>query len=140
MRKASKVLFLVGGIVSCVEALSYLIMGIVFIFLGASEDFKNDLLKNYSASDLVRDLGNGVTPADAVQAIQAMYVALGVIFIIGIFISAVNAVLAFKARNSNNKVLFILNIVFGFISGCIINAIGGILAVASPSEDTAQIE
>ena len=140
MRKASKVLFLVGGIVSCVEALSYLIMGIVFIFLGTSEDFKNDLLKNYSASDLVRDLGNGVTPADAVQAIQAMYVALGVIFIIGIFISAVNAVLAFKARNSNNKVLFILNIVFGFISGCIINAIGGILAVASPSEDTAQIE
>ena len=140
MRNASKVLFLVGGIVSCVEALSYLIMGIVFIFLGTSEDVKNDLLKNYSASDLMRDLGNGVTPADAVQAVQAMYVALGVIFIIGIFLSAVNAVLAFKARNSNNKVLFILNIVFGFISGCIINAIGGILAVASPSEDTAQIE
>ena len=140
MKNASKILFLVGGIVSCVEALTYLIVGIVMIWFGTSEDIKNEMLKSYTVSDAIRDFGNGTTPADAVQAVQGLYVVLGVMFIIFIFLALANAILSFKARKSESKGLFIANIVFGFVSSCIINSVGGILAVIASNRDETLTE
>ncbi len=140
MKNASKILFLVGGIVSCVTTLIYLIVGIFYIFTGTSEDVKNEMLKNYTTADVVRDFGNGVTPTQAVEAAQAALVVIGVIFIVLMVLSIINIIVAFTARKKETKVLFILNIVFGFASTCVVNAIGGILAIIASNRDSSQLE
>lgn len=140
MKNASKILFLVGGIVSCVATFIYLITGIIYIYTGTSEDVKNELLKNYTATDLARDLGNGVTPTQAVEATQAFSVVIGVILIVLMVLSIINIIVAFAARKKETKVLFILNIVFGFVSSCVVNAIGGILAIVASNRDSSQLE
>ena len=43
--------------------------------------------------------------------------------------AAVSSIVSFKARNNDSKKLFILNIVFGVISGVEVNLVGGILAL-----------
>jgi hypothetical protein len=120
--------------------LIYLIVGIFYIFTGTSEDVKNEMLKNYTATDVVRDFGNGVTPTQAVEAAQAALVVVGVIFIVLMVLSIINIIVAFAARKKETKVLFILNIVFGFVSSCIVNAVGGILAIIASNRDSSQLE
>lgn len=138
MKNTSKILFLIGGIVSCCEAIVYLSLGIFMCWFGTSEDIKTELLKNYSAADVMRDFGNGVTPVEAVEALQAVYVAFGVVFFIYIFIAIANAVVSFIARGKNSKPLFIINIILGFVSGCIVNSVGGILATIAANREVSS--
>ena len=110
MKNASRVLFLVGGIISCVAVFIYFITAAVYL--------------NYEPSNITFE-GPGVDP----EVMKAIAQGIGVFFlIIGIF-SIANIILAFIARNKESKVLFVLNIIFGFLSCCIVNSVGGILAL-----------
>ncbi len=132
MKTASRILLLIGAILSCVEIFVYCIMGFIFIGMGSSPEVKEDLIKEYNP---VNNPG-GVTPEEYAKAIQSFFVALGVVFVIAAILCIINAIIAFVGRSKGNKPLMILNIIFGFLSSCIINAVGGIFGLIAKDNNT----
>ena len=132
MKTASRILLLIGAILSCVETFVYCIMGFIFIGMGSSPEVKEDLIKEYNPVSNP----SGVTPEEYAKAIQSFFVALGVVFVIAAILCIINAIIAFVARSKGNKPLMILNIIFGFLSSCIINAVGGIFGLIAKDNNT----
>ena len=136
MRKASKIIYLVGAIVSIVVAASFLIWGIVTIVIPNSDIFVQDFIETYNANPT-----KGVTAEEALRAVQGVMIACGVFLILGACCGVVNSVLAFKAHHAEkpSKVLNILNIVFGVLSCVEINIVAAIFAfVANGQEERHQ--
>ena len=120
MNVAKKVLMIVGGAASCVAALVYFILGIVFITMANNEDVLDKSVGDSSLS-----------PED----IKVLFIALGVCFFIAIILCIINAIIAFKGANSNSKKLMILNIVFGALSSVSINIVGAIFGLITISKE-----
>ena len=126
MKKAANILFLIGGIVSIVTAASLVIAGVILMLVGLLPVF----------TDAVMDLAKSYAPEEAAKDIQAAFeimkivlISYGVTCLFIATFSAVSAVVAFKARNTDNKAMFILNIVFGVL-GCVeVNVVGAIFAL-----------
>ena len=134
MKTASRILLLIGAILSCVETFVYCIMGFIFIGMGSSPEVKEDLIKEYNTVN-----NPSVTPEEYAKAIQSFFVALGVVFVIAAILCIINAIIAFVARSKGNKPLMILNIIFGFLSSCIINAVGGIFGLIAKDNNAETV-
>ena len=128
MKKASKIFFLVGGILSFIVAILFLTLGILF-FTFSSDTFKDILLEGLRNGTIQTTLSG--SEEEIVIAIQIIFRTLGVTFLVLTALPIVNAIFAFIARKRENKALYILNIVFGFMSDVIVNAIGGIFGLIS---------
>ena len=107
-------------------------MGFIFIGMGSSPEVKEDLIKEYNHVNNP----SGLTPEEYAKAIQSFFVALGIVFVIAAILCIINAIIAFVGRSKGNKPLMILNIIFGFLSSCIINAVGGIFGLIAKDNNT----
>ena len=126
MEKAKRILFTVAGILSIVGAVLWVIFGIIFVACASNADMLNDMF------NIDED----------VEYIQAMFATVGVVFIICAIFACVNAVVSFKGKNSNEKGMMIVNIIFGAISGIEINILAAIfgLIVRNRKQETKEVE
>ena len=111
MEKAKRILFTVSGVLSIVGIVLWFILGIAFIVL--SNEIK-------PSAD--------VTPEEA-DALKALFVVYGGLFIFFAVMSIVNAIICFKAKNSNEKGIMIVSIVFGVLSGIGLNILASIFGL-----------
>lgn len=126
MKKASQILFLISGIFSIIYSVLMFVFSILFIVF-SNPEFKQTIIDGIVDGTIHSSFPG--TPAEQAAAIQEMFLVAGVIFIFIFMFSVANAVLSFIARNKHNTGMFVVNIVFGFLSGIILNSIGGILGL-----------
>lgn len=117
MRKTANTLILVGAILSIVMAVSFLISAIVF-FVISSDAVIEQILKEATYD---------VSEEEARIALKATFITLGVVFAFVSTFDVVNAIIAFTGRKKESKAAYILNIVFGLLSGVEVNAAGGVV-------------
>lgn len=110
MKRVKRILFLVGGILSIVMAASFFIVGLVFVVLGPT-------IGAYMAE----------TDQQAADIFLGVYLSIGLVFVFVSVFAIINAILSFKAMNSNSKSLMVANIIFGILSDVIVNVVGGII-------------
>ena len=129
MRKASKILFLIAGIYSIVCAVTYLVFGILFVVIPNSEVWA-DVIKDLSAK--YPDLN-----ADAAEILKGTMIFCGVCCFIEVFLAGCNSFFGFKAWKEEKPVraLQVLNIVFGAISGVLVNVVGGIFSLVADGQE-----
>ena len=118
MRKASRILLIIGGILSCISVILTLIFGIYCIYLSSPEG--KDMLVEIAGG---QDYG-GMT----LEQLQAFMASFGIMLMFGTIFSILCAVSNFVAISRNKKVMYILSIVFGALSGTIVSVLGGIFA------------
>ena len=126
MKKASQILLLVGAIVSFALAVLYFVYAIVFIVAGA-------LGGTHMAEILAKfhiDLSQyGVTEEELATAALVIGIVVGVFFVIWAAFAVANGIIALLGRKKQNKALYIMNAIFGTLSGTIVNGVGGVLGM-----------
>ena len=137
MRKASKILFLIGGIVSIVCAIYWLVFGIICTVIPNLPEFYDAFIESWN-----KNPQPGVTADEAYAAFKGVMIALGVLLYITVACAGVNSFFSFKAFNDTRKngkpttAINVLNIVFGVLGGVLVNIVGAIFAfVANGQED-----
>ena len=144
MKKAANILFLVGAILSIATAVSGILSGVAFIVLGSIPEIKQAIIDGINNGTIQTTEAN----AEAAAAVfQYTFIASGISVLFCSLFAIPNCFFAFKGRNSNNHVMFILNIVFGVISGVIVNVVGAVFAlvkgdtiVDAPAQETKEVE
>lgn len=126
MRKASKILFLVGGILSFVNAFAFLIVTVTFIIIGSpllTQAFIDGLESGQIHSDIAG------TPEEVARIIQMAFFFIGIGYLFPAIFAIVSGIVALKARKVKSRTIYILNIIFGFMGGVVVNSVGGIFAL-----------
>ena len=132
MRKASQILYLVGAILAIVCAVSFLVVGGVYLGLGIAGLVNTDAILDYIRQ---KDPQSLVTNTDVIAACTILLV-FGIFFLVEIPFCVVASILGFKARKTGTKVLAILNIVFGVLSSTTPLVVGGIFnLIANKKEE-----
>ena len=140
MKKAANILFLVGAIFAIVWAVGYLVGGIVTAVISGSQVFKDTFVETAHRAD---PEATAETIEAAYLVVQYVLVSSSVFCFVCFAFCIPSAIFSFKARNSDNKVFFILNIVFGILSWTIVNVVGAVFALIRGDtfeEAPAQIE
>ena len=117
MRKTANTLILVGAILSIALAVSFLISAIVF-FVISSDAVIEEILKEATYD---------VSEEEAKIILKTTFITLGVVFAFVSTFDVINAIIAFVSRKKESKAAYILNIVFGLLSGVEVNAAGGVV-------------
>lgn len=138
MRKASKILYLAGGIVSIVWAVAFLICGISCIVLGAIGEGYVDQIIAY-ISEHAPEVAEKLTP-EMIAAFFGVAIGLGVVFLVETAVAAVGAVFAFKAHKEDKRWLAIINIVFGVLGVTIVPAVGAVFQLISDGKEEKKEE
>lgn len=125
MKNASKTLLTVGAILSIFAFIVFLVLSILFFFAASPEAAES--LKEGINNGTITINGTG-TIDDKIQAAQALSTSLAALFIILALFSIPAIIIAFISKNKSNKVLFILDILFGSFANTLI-FIGGILGL-----------
>ena len=124
---AKRILFLVGGIMSAVNAVSFAIAsGIFFAFTTPAA--KETIIKGLEDGTIHTTI-QGMSNEQIATAITNLYLALAIGFVVGMVFAIINMIVSFKARKNGTKKLFILNIVFGAISSVTCNLVAGIFGL-----------
>lgn len=126
MKKAANILLLVGAIMAICSAVGYLIGAIVYGVL-ASPALTEFVIKGLQEGSI--DSSFPGTAEEQAVLIQAMFVTLAVVFGCLVLTSAASVVFSFKARNTGNKVLIILALVFSVLSSTIVGAVGAVFGL-----------
>ena len=126
MKRAANIIYLVAAIVSIVLAVTYIILGVAGIVF-SNPEIRPEIIKAIEEGYIRSDFPG--TPEEKAGAIQLMFLVSGIAFLIEAFVAGANAVIAFKARNSNSKALFITSIVLGAVTGVEINIVASIFAL-----------
>ena len=135
MKRAANILFLIGGIYSIVNGVTMLILGITFIIFSSPAFY--DMLYTAVSDGTIQSSFTGSVEM-VVRQIQLMYMSMGIVFaFLGAF-ALPNAALSFAARKSKSKGLLIANIVFSFLSGVEVNAVGAILALVDNNRSASR--
>lgn len=137
MKKASKVLLLIAGIVSIVMAILWLVLSIIE-FVRAGEVY---------AIYTARNAGNAVVPPDwymeyfkahhseyktfleFTEAYAGSFILTGVLYMVFFVFCIPCAIISFISKNRENKGLFICDIIFGVLSGTGLSILGGIFGL-----------
>ncbi len=135
MRVASKVLFLVGAIVSIVSAVflvAYGVFAVVFPSLPAFQEMCEQMAVD----------APGSTTEHFVKVMTTVFITLGICSFIEAACAAVSSVVAFKAHATDrpSTALNVLNIVFSVLGGVVVNAVGGIFGLIANAHDERVIE
>ncbi len=116
MKIAKRILFLVSGILSIFASVTFAILSICFIAFSNNEE-------------AMQELADKSTEGVTAEAFQALFLVLGVMFVIFLIAAIINIILSFMGRNSDSKGVMIANIVFGAISGIVINIVAAIFGL-----------
>lgn len=132
MRKTSKVLCLVGGIVSCVSAFFSLGIGIFLVCLPHMPLFDEIM------QDIIQK--EGQLPMSE-EAFREMFTIVGIITILYVFVCIANAVFAFIASSQKkpSKALLVVNIVLGALT-VYVNLAGGIVGLCAINQEEQQAQ
>ena len=125
MAKLSKTFLLIGAILSLVLVGTFIICGIVFLVF-SSPAIKDMLVELLEKAEIHTDVPG--TPEEQAAAIQAIFLAFGLVFMFLSLFSLASAIVAFAARKKPSTGLLVANIVLGLMSGEF-NAAGGILGI-----------
>ena len=141
LKKAANILFLVGAIFAIVWAVGYLVGGIVTAVLGGSQVFKDAFIEAAQKAD---PEATAETIEAAYALVQSTLISSAVFCFICFAFCIPSAIFSFKARNSDKKAFFILNIIFGVLSWTIVNVVGAVFGLVKGdtivNEAPAQIE
>ena len=130
MRKVSKILFLVGGIMSFVFIGIFVLLGLGFIILGAiGHEYIVQMIQDGTIT-VTSDIPDA-TPEMLASIVVATFIATGVMLVLFAIPAIFSGIFAFKAKNEDmpSTKLLILNIIFGAISGAEVNMVGAILGL-----------
>ena len=130
MKKASKILYLVGAILSILSALSLVILGVAYIVLGSiGASYNPQDIVDYVVKE-VPDVASWFT-VEYVTTFLATAIATGVVYLIFACFSVASAVFAFKARKDElpSRLVAIFNIVFGVLGCGLANAVAGVFSL-----------
>ena len=134
MKVASRILFLIGGIASFVNAGMLLIMTWIFGI------FEFTFIHNLMIEAM--ESGEASTSVDspelAATIVQISFAICIVFVIIYAELCVVNGILSLKSRRNPTKQMCIVNIVFGLISGVYVNTVGGFLGFFSLRKEENQ--
>lgn len=126
LKKAANILFLIGAIVAIVVGVCYLLTSVTFLVLGTSQALRQAIIDGINNGSIKTDLPN---PEEAATILQAAFLVLGIIFLIPTACSIPSCIFSFKARNTDKKAFFVLNIVFGILGSTIVNVVGGVFGL-----------
>ena len=126
MKKVANILFLVGGIYSFILVASLVIIGIVFLVFSSAGLTATIIIGIQNGS--IKSSFTG-TPEEIAALVQLTFLITGIILLFIASFGIVNGILSLKARNTDNKNLYIANIVFGILSDTPINVVGAIFAL-----------
>ena len=121
MRRASNILFLIGGIYAIISAVTLFVFAIIFLtgglpFLG---QYLTPLFEQAGIDD----------PEKVTLAIQIASICMGVFFLLMAILCIPSAILSFVVRGKPTKGLLIANIVIGYFCGTTYNVVGGVLGL-----------
>ncbi len=114
MNKAKRILFMVSGILSIIATIVFISLGCVFIACANNIEMMQDMAAESSQ--------------DA-EYFKALFMVLGVMFLICLIFTVVNIFLSFKAINSSSKKFMIVCIVFGALSGIYTSIVAAIFGL-----------
>ena len=132
MKKASRIILLIGAITGFVAAISLLICGIIFLVLGSptmvqiiKEGIQNGTLETTESLDV------------AIAIWQATFISLGTFFLLFQLVMLAASIVGLIARKRESKPLYVVAIVLGAIGNEIIlaGAILGRIAVRHKGEE-----
>ena len=132
MKKAAKILFIISSVLSYIYAVLFLATVVVLIVFGtpACTQILVDGLKNGTIHSSIQG-----TPEQVAGIIQGIFMITGccsIPFVIFAFISGIVSTLGAKKDTST---IYILNIVFGVLSGVILNTVAGVLGLLAPKNE-----
>ena len=128
MRKASKILFLVGAIVSIVAGVVCLITGLILVILPNTEAFMEAMIREKVTQD-------------DIEVVRLALVLYGTMCLIGVPFCGVNSFFGFKAFRAEKPCtsLNVLNIVFGALT-IYVNMVGAIFALIANGQEERRAE
>ena len=123
MRKASKIFFLVGAIVSIVAGVICLIAGLVLVILPNTEAFMEAMIREKVIQD-------------DIEVVRLAMILYGTMCLIGVPFCGVNSFFGFKAFREEKPctALNVLNIIFGVLT-VYVNMVGGIFALIANGQE-----
>ena len=132
MRKVSRILLLVGGILAIVTAASLLVTAIILFASGSPllTQFLEPILKEQGIDD----------PEKITLAIQAASIAMGVFFLLMAICGVPAAVVNFAARKNQSKGLLIACIILNYLSGSYFGIAGGIVGLIANAREKKQVQ
>ena len=141
MKKASKILYLVGAILSILGAVSLLFWGVASLVLGS-------IGASYDPADIVNYINAnypemaGTITVEAITAFMASAIAYGVTCIIFACFCVAGAVFAFKARKEEvpSRLVAIFNIVFGALGCGLPSVVAGIFSLIVRGQEEKKAE
>lgn len=132
MKKIGKILLMIGGIYSIVTMVLVLALGI-FLTVLSSPSWTQTII-DYINEGNISAIGE-YTAEESTQIYQMVFLVLGVIYLIEVGFDIANCVLSFRGQAKQTKALMIVNIVFGFLTGVLFNAAGGIVSLIALSKE-----
>jgi hypothetical protein len=136
MKKASNYILLAGIIYSFVVVVTLCVLAGIFLSFN-NPDGKQAIIQGIQDGTFHTSF-TGSTEEQAEQVI-ILFVALAIIFFVMAFFALINAFIAIMGKSKKTKGLYILNIVFGAISGVYVNAIGAIFGLVALAREPKEI-
>lgn len=132
MRKVSRILLLVGGILAIVTAVSLLITAIILFASGSPllTQFLEPLLKEQGIDD----------PEKITLTIQIASITMGVFFVFMALCGVPAAIVNFVGRKKQSKGLLIACIILNYFSGSYFGIAGGIVGLIANAREKKQAE
>ena len=130
MKRLSRTFIRIGGILAIVYAACFALCMVVFIVL-ATPVFTGVLVEGFTSGKATSDIPG--TPEEKAAAIQIVFGVLAAVFAFLSGFGIASATVAFKALKQDSKGLYITNIVFGILSGSMLNTAGGVLGTLALS-------
>ena len=136
MKKASNYVLLAGIIYSFVVVVTLCVLAGIFLSFN-NPDGKQAIIQGIQ-NGTIHTSFTGSTEEQADQVI-ILFVALAIIFFVMAFFALINAFIAIMGKSKKTQMLYILNIVFGVISGVYVNAIGAIFGLVALAREPKEI-
>lgn len=132
MKIASRVLLVIGAVVSIIVTIIFVILSIQFFNLASPEN----------TNAIIEGLRNGTitttfpgTNQEKAAAIQMTFGIFATVYLIFAILTFFNFIIALASIGVKRKGAMIANIVFGFLSMMTLNAIAGILGLIALSRE-----
>ena len=135
MKKASQILFLVGGILAILLAVLWLVLSIVY-FVNAAAALT--LAEGYSGADLPQPVKDFITQwaqdnhCSSWKEVATQITGFAVWFLIMCIFSIPAAILSFICKKEKRGLpLLIVATVVNAVGGCVVSVVGGVLGIIS---------